>query len=107
MKFIQSAQPAISRRTFLRAAGVSLALPVLEAMLPRATAAGALAQRQRMVCINTSLGLYGPHLFPEQTGRDFALTPYLEPLAGLKDQFTIFSGLSHPDVDGGHAASPC
>jgi hypothetical protein len=57
-----------------------------------------------MVCINTSLGLHGPFLFPEKAGRDYALTPYLEPLTALRNDFTICSGLAHPDVDGGHAA---
>jgi hypothetical protein len=102
-------QPAsIPRRAFLRAAGISLALPVLDAMLPRSlAAAGPLAQRRRMVCINTTLGIYAPNLFPEQTGSDYTLTPYLQPMAALRDRMTLFSGLSHPEVDGGHASSTC
>ncbi len=99
----------INRRTFLRASGVALALPMLEAMIPRVRAAAATPAdlRRRMVCVNTTLGIYGPALFPEQAGRDYALTPYLQPLAALRDQFTVFSGLSHPEVDGGHAAETC
>src|SRR4051794_22169138 len=93
----------LSRRTFLRAAGVALALPVLEAVLPRsARAAAAAASRKRMVLINTSLGLHAPLLFPALAGKDYALTPYLEPLAALRNDFTICSGLSHPEVAGGH-----
>ncbi|MFZ9089128.1 MAG: DUF1552 domain-containing protein [Planctomycetaceae bacterium] len=60
-----------------------------------------------MICINTSLGLHTPNLFPEETGKGYSLTPYLEPLAGLRDQLTVFSGLSHPEVDGGHPAELC
>src|SRR5437867_875069 len=99
---------SFSRRTFLRAAGVAFALPMLEALLPRGAAAAAAAgSRKRMVLINTSLGLHGPLLFPTLPGKDYALTPYLEPLAELRNDFTICSGLSHPEVGGGHAADTC
>ena len=95
-----------SRRTFLRGTGVTLALPLLEAMtLVRAQAAA--QPPRRMICINTSLGLHTPNLFPEQAGQDYALTPYLEPLAEFRRDFTVFSGLSHPEVDGGHPAELC
>ena len=60
-----------------------------------------------MICINTSLGLHTPNLFPTQAGKDYELTPYLEPLREFRDEFTVFSGLSHPDVDGGHPAEMC
>ena len=95
-----------SRRTFLRGAGVTLALPLLEAMTPLRAQAAAQAPR-RMVCINTTLGLHTPNLFPSAAGKDYALTPYLEPLAEFRRDFTVFSGLSHPEVDGGHPAELC
>ena len=103
---------ALSRRTFLRGAGVTLALPLLEAMTPwraraAAAAAGTPASPRRMICINTTLGLHTPNLFPELAGKDYALTPYLEPLAEFRRDFTVFSGLSHPEVDGGHPAELC
>ncbi|GDY19728.1 hypothetical protein LBMAG56_10730 [Verrucomicrobiota bacterium] len=102
----------LSRRTFLRGAGVTLALPLLEAMTPwraraASTATAAAAPPRRMICINTTLGLHTPNLFPEQAGKDYALTPYLEPLADFRRDFTVFSGLSHPEVDGGHPAELC
>ena len=100
----------LTRRTFLRGAGVTLALPLLEAMTPfraRAAANAAAAAPRRMICINTSLGLHTPNLFPAQAGKDYALTPYLEPLAEFRPEFTVFSGLSHPEVDGGHPAELC
>ena len=92
----------LSRRKFLRAAGVSLALPLLDAFAPtRALAAGAKARR-RMVCVCTPLGLHPPHFFPEKAGKDYPLTPYLEVLKDLRDDFTVMSGLSHPDVGHSH-----
>jgi hypothetical protein len=60
-----------------------------------------------MICINTTLGLHTPYLFPTATGRDYELTPYLEPIQNVREQFTVFSGLSHPEVDGGHPAELC
>ena len=97
----------LSRRTLLRGAGVSLTLPLLESMTPlRAQSASTEAPR-RMICINNTLGLHTPNLFPTQTGRDYELTPYLEAIKEFRDDFTVFSGLSHPDVDGGHPAEMC
>lgn len=94
------------RRQFLKAAGVSLGLPLLDCTAAPARDAEQDSPR-RMICINTSLGLHTPNLFPEETGKGYSLTPYLEPLAGLRDQLTVFSGLSHPEVDGGHPAELC
>ncbi|MBY0526746.1 MAG: DUF1552 domain-containing protein [Gemmataceae bacterium] len=88
-----------TRRNFLRAAGVSLALPWLEALAPAAPA----KPRRRMVCICTPLGLHPPHFFPEKTGKDYALTPYLEVLKDFRDEFTIVSGLSHAGMSPGFA----
>jgi hypothetical protein len=87
------------RRNFLRAAGVSLALPWLD-VLAHAEAAG--RPKRRMVCICTPLGLHAPYFFPEKAGRNYPLTPYLEILKDFRDDFTVFSGLSHPKVDQGH-----
>lgn len=98
----------IPRRTFLRGAGVTLALPLLEAMAPkRATAAGAAAPPRRLICINTTLGLHTPNLFPTKAGAEYEVTPYLEPIQVYRGDFTLFSGLSHPQVDGGHASELC
>lgn len=98
----------LSRRTFLRGTGVTMALPFLEAMLPlRAfAAASATTAPKRMVAICTSLGIYGPALFPKETGRGYGSTPYLDLLKDYRDDFTIFSGLSHPEQSGpdGHAS---
>jgi hypothetical protein len=88
----------LSRRTFLRAAGVSLALPLLEI---HAGASAAKAPR-RLVCINTPLGLHPAAFFPEKAGKDYALSPYLEVVKEFRDDFTVISGLSHPDVGPSH-----
>jgi hypothetical protein len=57
-----------------------------------------------MVLINKALGLHGPDFFPQQKGRDFELTPYLKEFADLRGDFTVFSGLSHPEAGGGHTS---
>ena len=95
----------LSRRSFLRAAGVGLSLPLLEAMLPNfARGASAAELPRRMVLIDKALGLYGPDFFPTTVGRNYELTPYLQELAEVRHDFTVFSGLSHVEVAGGHAS---
>lgn len=94
----------LSRRSFLRAAGVSLALPALESFTQATHAAAAAGPIRRLVACCTTLGIHGENLFPKQAGRDFALTPYLEPLKDFRNDLTVFSGVSHPEVDGGHSS---
>ncbi len=95
----------ISRRKFLRGVGVTLTLPLLDAMLPRVFAAEAKAgPPRRMLCIDATLGLHAENLFPKQTGRDYEMTPYLKVIEEFRNDFTIFSGLSHPEVDGSHSS---
>ena len=55
-----------------------------------------------MVCICTPLGLHPPYFFPQKAGKDYELTPYLEVLKDFRDDFTVISGLSHPDVGSSH-----
>ncbi len=93
---------SLNRRTFLRASGVALGLPFLEAMRPARAASNEVPRR--MVAINTNLGVLERHFYPETAGRDYQLTPYLEPLADFREDFTVISGCSHPDVTGGHSA---
>src|SRR3954468_15879967 len=96
----------LSRRTFLRGAGVALALPLLDAMRP-AVAAGKADVPRRMVCVETNMGILPQFFFPEKAGKGYALSPYLERLKAHHDQLTVFSGVSHPGVTGGHAAEKC
>ncbi|HZZ81940.1 MAG TPA: DUF1552 domain-containing protein [Gemmataceae bacterium] len=95
----------ISRRTLLRGTGVALALPWLESLLPAAQQRP--APPRRMVAIETNMGILPQFFFPEQTGRNYTLTPYLDKLARVRDKMTVFSGVSHPGVTGGHAAEKC
>jgi hypothetical protein len=84
-------------------AGVSLALPLLDVLAPRhARAAEATKTPRRMVCINTPLGLHPAFFFPEQAGRDYEPSPYLEVIKEFREDFTVISGLSHPDIGPSH-----
>ncbi len=57
-----------------------------------------------MVAINLGLGLLQENYLPAKTGRDFELTQYLDVVKDYRSQFTVISGTSHPNVDGGHHA---
>ena len=83
-----------------------MALPLLNAFLPRSAAAIEESIPQRLVCICTSLGLHTPFLFPEQAGRDYEPTPYLKLLEEHRGELTVFNGISHPDQSGsdGHSS---
>ena len=93
-----------TRRTFLRAAGVTLALPWLESV---AGAALPNEPPRRMLLISNNLGVLPKPFFPMATGSDYELSPYLSELKDLRSEFTVFSGLSHPDVEGGHSTENC
>ncbi len=101
------------RRRWLRAAGIAVALPLLGSLAPRAQIPRSLKTRsalagseestpRRMVFINTPLGLHPPYFFPQSTGRDYTLSPYLEVIGEFRDDFTVLSGLAHPDVGPSH-----
>ncbi|QDU27717.1 hypothetical protein ETAA8_28060 [Anatilimnocola aggregata] len=98
-----------SRRLFLRGAGALLALPIFEQTILRRVAQAADAKQpkeapRRLLCINTTLGLHTENLFPKQTGKEYEPSPYLDVIKDFRNDYTVFSGLSHPDVDGGHSA---
>lgn len=83
----------------MKAAGVSLSLPLLESMSP------ALAGKQdespkRLVFMCTTLGLHPPLLWPKKPGKDYETTPYLELLKQHRSDYTLFSGLQHEDQTG-------
>ena len=96
----------IHRRTLLRASGVVMALPWLDAMTVAWGASSAAAPR-RFVGISNALGFHGPFLFPEQAGRGYTAPRYLRQIDDLRDRFTVISGVSHPGVSGGHKAEAC
>lgn len=97
----------VSRRSFLRGSGVALALPWLDCMLPRLFAKQAEGVPRRMVVILNDMGFLPQFFFPEGEGRDYKPSPYLEVLKDFRNDTTVFSGVSHPGVDGGHAADIC
>lgn len=96
----------LSRRTFLRSSGVSLALPFLDAMWGRKALAADVVAPKRLVTICASLGIYGPDFFPAESGNAYTPTPYLKMIEAHRKDFTIFSNVSHPDQNGrdGHAS---
>ena len=106
---------SLGRRTFLRGTGVALALPFLDAMTPAfaprsvlgAEAAEKQAVPRRMVAVETNMGILPQYFFPEQAGKEYTASPYLEKLAAHRQNLTVFSGVSLPGVTGGHAAEKC
>ncbi|MEO7598686.1 MAG: DUF1552 domain-containing protein [Opitutus sp.] len=110
--FISTRRP-ISRRRFLQGAGIAMALPFLDSMLPtfaRGQSSSPLAptaRPRRMLGICNNLGLLPDLFFPTGTGRDYSPSPYLELLNQHRNDFSVFSGVSHPNVDGGHPADIC
>src|SRR5437773_1879081 len=94
---------SIDRRHFLRASGVSVALPFLAGLARPARGAESDVKR-RFVAINLGLGFLAANFTPSQAGPDYEPTKYLQLLQDYRSQFTIITGASHPNVDGGHHA---
>ncbi len=93
----------LSRRTILRGAGIAIALPWLEAMAPRSRGdekSPLVAQPRRFVFIYTPNGYWQPMFVPSKAGRDWQPPPSLEPLADLRDDVTVISGLDRVFVPG-------
>jgi len=99
----------LSRRTMLKGLGVALALPFLDAMTPALFAAEPTAKPapRRMLCIETNQGILPQHFFPTAAGADYETTPYLDILKDHRAQMTVLSGVSLPEVDGGHHSELC
>ena len=93
----------LDRRKFLRGAGVALALPWLESFTGAAQSPG---QRKRLACFYLPDGVPMPlekdpafrdwSWFPHGKGKDFKLTKCMETLEPLRNELTVFSGLSNP-----------
>ena len=96
-----------SRRQLLGAAGVLLPLPALTSLLPAQARAADVQAPRRFLAICNNLSVVPAGFFPTETGRGYALSPCLRHLAAHREDFTVFSGVSHPDVDGGHPADNC
>ena len=102
---------SMPRRTFLRGAGASVAVPFLSAMVPALTAlANTAANRPKRAGF-----IYHPHGFvmtdevdwwtPEQTGQDFEFKSTMEPLAPFRNQLTVVSNLMGADGIGQHTGA--
>ena len=90
----------LSRRTFLKSGAVTIALPLLDAMLPLARAAGESPQNKngapkRLIILMRPLGTYAPYFFPEKAGLDYEAPRFLKHLEDHRGKFTVFSGMSH------------
>jgi hypothetical protein len=97
----------LSRRTFLHGAGVTLALPFLESMVPAATPLMQTAAKPK-----TRFGaIYIPHgatmdkFTPEGEGTNFEFSEILQPLKPYRDRINIISDLAHPQAYGGGSAT--
>src|SRR5712671_650244 len=90
----------LPRRTLLRGLGATIALPVLDAMVPALSAAAQTAARAKCrmgfvyvpngVAMNDSINYWTP----TGAGEDFTFSPILTPLAPYRDRLTIVSGLA-------------
>lgn len=103
--------PRLSRRTFLRGAGAAIALPMLEAMLPRGPRGAAYASEfevpRRLLYYFVPNGMHMPSWTPTTAGADFALPLILEPLAPYREDVLVLTRLSNragiDTVAGDHA----
>jgi hypothetical protein len=104
----------LSRRYVLRAAGAALALPVLDAMLPRLQATpstfkpwakSSVAATPRMLCCYVPNGVNILEWVPKDGGEKYPLSPTLEALKDYRSDFTVISGLGHPASQGGHSGA--
>jgi hypothetical protein len=91
---------ALPRRTFLRGVGATLALPFLDAMVPALSAATKAASPRRLGFIYGSPnGIIQKAFVPTSVGTNFELSPILSPLAPVRNQLLVLSGLSHRQAD--------
>lgn len=114
---IQSSQRefSLSRRRFLRALGVTVALPAFESLLPRTATAGAAecsaacASPKRMAFVYFPNGAHQDNWWPKGDGKTFELNKTMQPLETIKNRIQVISGLEHtnatagPDGAGDHA----
>jgi hypothetical protein len=106
MKFIT--KKAVARRTFLKGMGASFALPLLDAMIPAATAASRTLATpvRRLGYVFMPMGCDQSRWTPRSEGTLDKLSPILESLAPIKDQAAIFTNMQlKPAYPGSHATS--
>ena len=97
-----SSERGRDRRLFLKAAGVSIALPGFESLAsPVATEN---SPTMRMVCISSALGMNPEAFFPTSFQTNYELSPTLQSLAALRNDFTVISHIDHPGIYTKHGA---
>ncbi|MBU61079.1 MAG: hypothetical protein CMI26_01100 [Opitutae bacterium] len=103
MSFIAT-KTSLNRRAFLKGTGATVALPFLSAMTPAFSKAA--AAPKRFVAMNAGLGFHAPNFIPTETGAGYQSPLYLQKLEEHRKDFTVFSGLSHPNSNGsdGHTS---
>lgn len=99
---------SLPRRTFLQGMGVTLALPLLDAMVPAATALAqtAAAPTKRFGAVYVPQGAIRDKWLPDVVGRDFEFSPILKPLERFRDHVVVVSGTGSTGADAGHAPGP-
>jgi hypothetical protein len=92
----------LPRRTFLRGAGVAIALPLLDSMVPAQTplARTAANPRSRLGCIYVPHGATMDKWTPAQSGKGFEFTEILKPLEKYRERLIVVSNLAHPQAAG-------
>ena len=92
----------LSRRTMLRGMGVSIALPLLDSMVPAQTplAKTAAAAKSRLSCIYVPHGATMDKWTPATQGKGFQFTEILTPLEKFRDQICVVSNLAHANAGG-------
>src|SRR5262249_20656848 len=103
----------LSRRAMLRATGAALSLPLLDAMLPRSSAAPSTFKpwekseqpQPRLLCCYIPNGVNIAQWVPKDSGVGYTLSPTLEPMKEHRADFTVLSGLGHPASQGGHSGA--
>ena len=88
----------LDRRTVLRGLGTAMALPFLEAMMPRASAADIAARPKRLQVFYTPNGMTMDPYRPTGAGKGLVLTETLAPLASHREDILVVSGLGHPQA---------
>jgi hypothetical protein len=100
----------LSRRALLRAAGASVALPLLDSMVPALTAQSQTAARtvRRLGFVYVPHGAIMQRFTPTSEGANFAFSPILNPLEPLRERIVVVSNLAHHTADnaGVHSLSP-
>jgi hypothetical protein len=99
---------SLPRRTFLQGLGAAVALPLLDAMVPAATALAQTAAQpvRRFGAVYVPHGVIYDQWLPLTTGRDFEFKPIMKPLERFRDHVVVVSGTGNTNYDGNHGPGP-